>query len=221
MSPQDARRVRDLRVALKRAKPDDLLSLADCAIAWGVEKSRFVSVRNQIADFPDPRPATKEMGLRPNAIVYPARAAIEAMLGYAMRGERSAAAKAARIDAILGRSRKGEEPDALLSPNDLVKMNRLQAEIQERERDQRQYIPAAEVSAIAAEVFSELSDFLSTLANKVDPHGTLSAELRASIDEEASKALLSFHRRMKDMFAPDVDAAANREPARRSRRAPA
>ncbi len=221
MSPQDAKRVKDLRAALKRAGADDLLALDECALIWGVSKPRFVTVRNQIAAFPDARPAPKGLGLQPNAIVYPARAALEAMLEYAQRHETAAKAKVARTDAMLGRRRGADDAVTMHTPNELATINRTMIEIENREREQGLYIPLAEVQAVAADVFSEISDFVGGFTNKLDPHGVLAPDLRKRMDEIGREAQLSFHRRMRDMLGGDAVAEGNRDTSRRTRRAPA
>ena len=220
MNPQDAKRVKDLRAALRRAGPEDVLALEEVALIWGVSKARFVTVRNQIAAFPDARPAPKGLGLQPNAIVYPARVALEAMLEYAQRHETAAKAKAARTQAILGRARAADESIAMHTPNELAALNRTMIEMENREREQRLYIPVAEVQAVAADVFSEISDFVGGFTNKLDPHGVLAPDLRKRMDEVGREALLSFHRRMRDMLGGDAVAQGNRDTPYRARPAP-
>lgn len=216
MNVSDARRLNDLRAALKRAKPNDLLSLEDVALLWGTSKSRFVTVRDQMATFPTSIPAPKDMGLAPRAYVYPARAAIEAMIAHATRHEDIDRAKAARTAAILGERRAGGDETPLHRVNELQTLNRMAAEIEERERAQGEYVPRADVAAVAGEVFSEISEFFGILSNKLDPHGELAAELRARIDALGREALLRFHARMKDMLEPDAVAKANRDQADRA-----
>lgn len=213
MNVSDARRLNDLRVALKRAKPNDLLSLDDVALLWGTSKSRFVTQREQMANFPAPAPAPKEMGLAPRAYVYPARAAIEAMIAYANRHEDLDKAKAARTAAMLGQRRGAIDAAPLHNVNELQTVNRLAAEIEERERTQGLYIPVADVAAVAGELFSELSEFVSELANRIDPHGALPPGVRLLIADQGKEALLLIHRRLKDMLRADAVAETNRDPA--------
>lgn len=216
MNLDDARRISDLKAALKRAGVDSLLSLDDLALIWGTAKSRFVTVRNQIPGFPDPILAPKEMRLPPKAFAYPARAAIEAMLAFANRHEDADRAKAERTAAILGQRRDGTDQAPLHRVNELQVLNRLAAEIEEREREQGLYIPRGDVAAIAGDVFSELSDFFATLSNKIDPHGELPPEVRDKVDELGSAELLRLHARMKDMLEPDAVTDRNRDQAHRT-----
>lgn len=216
MNVDDARRLNDLRAALKRVKPNELFSLDDVALLWGTSKSRFVTVRDQMATFPAPQPAPKEMGLAPKAYVYPARAAIEAMLAHATRHEDIDRAKAERTAAMLGQRRVEGDAAPLHNVNELQTVNRLAAEIEERERAQGLYIPVAEVAAVAGELFSELSEFVSELANRIDPHGSLAPDVRLLIADQGKEALLLLHRRLKDMLRADAVAKTNRDQADRA-----
>lgn len=220
MNVDDARRISDLRAALKRSKADALLSLEDVALLWGTAKSRFVTVRNQIADFPAPIPAPKAMGLPPKAYAYPARPAIEAMLAYANRHDDLDRAKAERTALILGQRRGRDDQTPLHKVNELQVLNRLAAELEARERAQGEYVASADVASVAGEVFSEISDFFATLSNKIDPHGELPPEVRKLVDDLGSSALLRLHGRMKDMLDSDAVTETNRDQADRAGKSP-
>lgn len=212
MTVDDARRVSDLKAALKRARPGALLSLDDLALLWGTSKARFVTTRNTIAGFPDPMPAPKEMRLAPKAYVYPARPAIQAMLAYANRHQDLDRAKAERTAAMMG-ERRCVDSAPLHRISELQTINRMMAEIEERERLQGEYVPATDVAAVAGEIFSEVSETFASLSNKVDPHGEFPAELRLRMDEQGRAALLRLHRRMKDMLEADAVPNRNRDQA--------
>lgn len=213
MNPDDVKRISDLRAALKRAKPDKLLSLDEVSLLWGTSKARFVTVRNSMTGFPDPMPAPKEMRLAPKAFVYPARKAIDAMLAHATRHDDLDRAKAERTAAMMGERRAADSAMPLHRINELQTINRMMAEMEERERQQGAYISANDVAAIAGEIFSEISEFFATLSNKIDPHGTVAADQRTRIDELARAALLRFHSRMKDMLEADAVPGRNRDQA--------
>lgn len=204
----------DLKAALRRVKPDDFLELEHVALLWGTTKQRFVTVRNGMADFPDPLPG------QGNKYIYPARKAITAMLAYETRHDDAAKVRAARTNAILGRggSRKGGDEAASHTVNELATLARMRAEIEEQEREQGFYVPVAEVAAVAGEVFEAISEFMGTLANKMDPHGLWPAELRAQIEVQGADALLQLHRKMKNVLSPDAKPRSNRTTTGRPRR---
>lgn len=211
MDARDARRLKDLRAALKRAKADDLLSTEELALKWGTSKARFVTVMKDMAGMPEPQRAPRDVGYRANTLVYPAGAALEAMIAYLCRHEAGAKAKAARTAALLGRGNRASPDVPLHSVTELATMNRMMSEIEERERAQGEYIPKADVAVTIGNVFSELSDFCSALAGKVDPHGELNASLRAAMDKQAKDLLLQLHRKLKHLLAPDAVADRNRD----------
>ncbi len=210
-------RRRDIAAALKRAKPGDHLTLQDIALVWGVTKQRFVTVRNQMADFPDPLPG------QGNVYIYPAKQALEAMLAHETRHDDAARARQKRTALILGHVARGRAAEDIgaYTPNDLSTLARLAADTEQRERDQGLYVPVAEVAALAGEIFGEISEFMGGLANMVDPHGLLPPSTRAQIDSGGSEALLGLHRRMKDMLSPDAKPRGNRTASVRTRRAQA
>lgn len=224
--PNLARRS-DLKAALKRAGTDDLLTLDACAVLWGVVKTRFVNVRNDIEatiGWPQPQPGPR------NSFLYPAKEAIEKMLAYEMRHDDLAADRQKRIDKILGRTRRvgSKSPsDGYAMPvNEMATIHRLATEIEVRERNQRLYIPAAEVSATCGEVFAIFSEFCGDLDNRCDPNGELPAETRRRIRELGFDLQLRIHGEIKELLAADADTgstdlARNRAPANRSRRASA
>ena len=194
----------DIKAALKRVKPDQELGLDELAHIYGATKGPFVTAKKQMVGFPAPI-------LRGTSHFYNGRAALQAMLDYDMRNDAAAQQREKRAAAILGTThREREEAAAGFNPRDLQILNRMATEVEERERAQRMYIPAAEVSAIAGEVFSSLSEFMAGLSNKVDPNGLLDARLRNIIDKEGHDALLGFHRRLAVLLDADVEPAADR-----------
>lgn len=212
-APSNPNRLPDIKSALRRAKPADQLSLEALAVIYGTSKQRFVTVKNAMPGFPSPI-------AQGTSHVFPAKAALQAMLNWETRHHAAAAAKADRQNAILGKikpERAQAIADAAIPVRDLAIMSRLAAETEERERDQRLYIPAAEVERTASDVFSELSEFMAGLSNKVDPNGLLDATIRALIDDGSAKALLGFHARMKTLLNANADTSRSGKPSNRAR----
>lgn len=190
----------DIAAALKRAKQGDMISLEDCAYIWGTTKGPFVTAKKNMVGFP---PAV----LQGTSHTYDAKRALKAMLDYAQRNDTVAAERERRTNAILGnltRERQNQISATGLPARELQILNRLAAEIEERERMQREYIPAAEVARVAGDVFSELSEFMGGLSNAIDPNGLLDPNLRALIDTNSGSALLGFHRKLKVLLDADV-----------------
>lgn len=215
------KRIQDLEAALKRAKPKDTLRLDELALLWGVTKPRFVTVRNTMADYPAPQPGAG------NEYVYPARKAINVMLAHERRHEKAAQARQDRANEIMGAGkRKGSPEAAFWSPTEMATLNRLAADIEERERAQGLFVPIAEVQAIALTIFSEFSDLCSRMPNVVDPHGALPVATRQLIDKNAKQALVHIHGTLKHILAADVEprdpgttaSGARAAPARRQRK---
>ena len=187
-----------LKRSLGRLKDDDLLSLENLAALWGTSKARFVTVRNRMETFPNPIPG------QGNSYVYMAKLAVQAMYDYETRADREVQARLARTNTILGRTERTVHADPLHTPNELVALNRLAAEIEAREREQGIYVPVAENARVAGEVFSMISEFMAQLPNQVDPHGLLDPDIRTRIKSGADEALLRFHRSMRDMLTADA-----------------
>lgn len=198
----DAQRLSDIKEMLKRAKPKDEVSLVELAAIWGTTKPRFVNKRAEIADFPEP------MRVEKNAHIFPLKAALTAMKNYLERHQNESAAKAALRDRLIGVGAAKKTADNVvdnLSVTELVKLNQLAFDLEERERKKRIYIAAAEVERLASMIFSEISNFLSNLSKRVDPHGRLPGAIRKHIDSMATKVLLSIHGRIKALLQADAD----------------
>jgi hypothetical protein len=200
------KRRKDIADALARSSPRAKLTLEAIAIIWGTTKQRFVTVRDQMAKFPQPQ---KGEG---NEYVYSARLALKAMLAHEKRFDNAAAARAKTTALILGQGRRENEDDTLSrhTPSQLATLSRLRAEVEERERAQGLFVQRSEVAQVCGDVFAEISDFCSRLSNEVDPHGILEPAVRSKIDKGAHEALLRVHRIMKDMLSEDVRPAAPR-----------
>lgn len=195
-------RVRDIQAALKRAKPGDELSLAECAMIWGIGKGSFVNVRERMGKFPAPKPGAG------NSILYPARQALEAMLEYETRADAAERDRQKRAAAIMGMTggrgrRKAEE--VFLPPSEMLKLSRLRAEIEQREREQGLYAPIADLRNLLASVFGTLSETLGRLELKADPNGLWEPEVRQAVQAAGRECLLLIHAQVSDMLGPDAD----------------
>lgn len=211
-APSNPNRRSDIAAALKKARKNDMLTLASLAVVWGVHKSRFVSVAQVIPNMPDPVPQGAVHH-------YPAQAALRAMLAYETRNDNAVKAREQRTAAILGGTKTDRAAAAaqpLIPPRDLATLARLAAEVEERERAQRLFIPSNEVERIAGEVFSLISEFVAEFSNAIDPNGLLDPALRAIVQKNADDALLRFHATMKPILVPHAVAGANRTKAGRS-----
>ena len=205
----NAQRLIDLKAALASAKPKDVLSLADCAALWGVTKPRFVNKRAEIADFPD------ASVIEGNAHFYPAKPTIKAMIAHLERHQQAQADRVKSQARLIGKGRHAEVL-AQHTPAELATLNRLRADLESDEREQGLYCPIAEQQQVAGEVFSELSEFMSTLSNQIDPHGRLAPDVRTTIDSKAHEALLKFHARMRGLLSGDALHPGTRAPDRTS-----
>jgi hypothetical protein len=202
-----------IAAALKRCKADSMLSLEDLAEIWGVVKSRFVTVKNKMPDFPPPIP-------QGTSHIFEARTALKAMQAFERRHDDAAQKLKKTTDAILGNVRTGrlDQIDTGHTPRDLSVLSRLAAEAEERERAQREYIPKAEVAQRVGDVFEEISNFCSRLSNEIDPHGRLDPKVRAKIDERAAEALRRSNKILKDLLSPDANQGSSGKPPRRARK---
>lgn len=205
----NADRLVDLKAALKAAKKTDMMPLAACAALWGVTKPRFVNKRAEIADFPEGIPG------KGNSLDYPAIPAIKAMIAYLERHQQAAQDRVKSQARLIGRGRHAEVL-AQHTPAELATLNRLRADLENDERAQGLYCPIAEQQRVAGEVFSEISEFCSTLSNEIDPHGRLAPEIRTMIDTKAHERLLRFYAQMKGLLSGDALHPGTRAPDRKT-----
>ena len=212
----DQKRLTDLKAALKAAKPKDRVTLEDCAALWGVVKARFVTVAKNFPNWPD------KVAVEGNKHLFPAKKAIQSMIGYLERHQANEKHRSSELAAMIGSTdQMAEQITGGFSIAELAKANQLAAELEQRQRDQGLYIPVDDVQRTIGNVFSEISEFMSDLANVVDPHGRLPAETRALVNSNAHEHLLSLHAKLKGMLSPDVVSARDPEPAKKPRKPPA
>lgn len=204
----DPERLIDFKAKLKTAKKTDEAGLREFAAMWGVSKPRFVNKRAEIADFPDP---VRKQG---NTDVYLLIPCLKAMIAHLERHKTAQVEKAVRQKKLTPRA--AAENVESLPVADLVRLNTLAADVEQREREQGLYIPAADVERVAGFVFSSLSNLLSNLAKRIDPHGRLPAATRKLIDDEGHKQLLSLHAEIKRLVKPDADPRRSRVAARKT-----
>lgn len=206
----DPQRMRDFKALLPRLKPEDEFSLGDLAALWGVVKPRIVNKMKSFTDFPSPR-------AEGNKHFYPARESVQAMLDY-LEGHQAAAVEKAKRNAKLLGVQDLEASMLNYTTAELVQLNRLQIELEQRAHDQSQYVAVSEVSQIAGVIFSEISEFMSSLSNDIDPHGKLDPGIRQLIDTKAHERLLKLHSQMKALLTDHVDEGTDRPAAGRSRK---
>lgn len=195
--PNQARR-KDIEAAITAAKPKDMLTLEALAVIWGTSKTNFVNAKTQMADFPAPI-----VGLK-NSHSYPARKALSVMLAHEKRHDAMKAEKRDRTAAMAGTGPRKASAHDPLPINEMAAASRLAAETEERERAQREKIPADEVVSVASSIFSLCSARLSELDRQIDPNGRLDPSIRASLQTEGRNLLLLIHGEMKYMLSPDA-----------------
>lgn len=210
----DSKRLVDLKAALKKAKPKDLIKLEECASIWGTSKQRFVTKRREFVDFPEP---TEREG---NAFLYPLRPALEAMIAYIERHQQANTSKAKRLGELIGIDHMAEHMAGGFSVAELAKANQLAADLEQRQRDQGLYGSLTEIQRVCGLVFSEISELVSNLPNIVDPHGRLAPEVRDTIDKKGHEQLLRTYGNMKRLLAPDALDVTPRKETGKSRKAP-
>lgn len=187
-----------------------MLRLEELSNAWGTTKTNFVNVKNDISltiGFPVPKAGPN------NSHLYPALASLKKMLEYETRNDSENDARAKRAAEILGetgRRKRTVAQDFTHAPNELATLNRLAADIEARERAQRQYLLASEVANIAADAFSIMSETCSNLSNEIDPNGLLPVETRMAVDGAGRSLLIRIHKQMKELLDAD---SGNVEPA--------
>lgn len=191
-------RRKGLARTLKRVKDGEEISLEQLALLWRVTKPRFVNVKAQIPDFPNPSSKDGTTG----ALNYPARKALETLIAWEHRDDRVEAEKVSRHRRLLGASEDEEPPEdeVILPPSELLKYDQLSTSLQRREIEQGNLVRTADVSARAAEAFSILSGVCGSLANAADPNGLWDAEVRASVDLAGRDVLFRVHEQMSALF---------------------
>lgn len=206
----DSQRLVDLKAALKRAHHKHTCTLEDLASLWGVTKPRFVNKRREFHRFPE---HAEKVG---NAYLYPTRDALKAMIEYLEKHKEVSTSRAKRLGELIGTDQMAEHIAGGFSIAELAKANQLAAELEERQRDQGLYAPISEVHRVIGMVFSEISEFVSNLANVVDPHGKLPPSARATLDSKAHEELLRLHGNLKGMLSTNAVDSGTRKPARKS-----
>jgi hypothetical protein len=210
MSKSTIARKADLATAFKRFKKGEQISLEDLARLWGVTKARFINIRNDIQDFPDP------VGKQGNAHLYEAKAAIAALIRHESRNDAQVNAKSAKVARILGATVHAAEEEGALPAAEMLALARARAEIAKRLQEQGTLVKFSDVQQTAAEVFGEISQVLGKLSDSVDPNGKLSGQVRAIMDDLGKDLLLRMYNKLDDMLTDDVDSHTHRAtPARK------
>lgn len=199
----NSKRLVDLKAALKKAKPRDTIDLAGVAALWGVSKQRMVHKLKDVVDVP---PYTVEG----NRHLYPAKKFIQALINHIEGHEKASKARQARQRELIGGTASEIESEEEFSVQELVRMNQLAADIEQREINQGKRCLMSDVEHSAAIIFTPISQLLSNLSKHIDPHGKIDAKIRAKIDEAAKKALLQCHADIKRELQADVEPETSR-----------
>lgn len=206
--PTSTRRA-DLLAALKQFKKNEAISLEDLGALWGVSKARFVNVRNEIPDFPEP------IGKQGNALLYDARPAIECLVRRIEKTNKASSARSAKVAKILGGREAEVDDDDHLPPSEMLALSRAGAEIEKRRREQGQLVLASDLHEVAGQVFGYISQRLGKLSDSVDPNGRLPAGPRQTLDALGKDLLLRMHEDMSDMLGGNADHKPTRTAAAR------
>jgi hypothetical protein len=195
---------------------NETITLEDLARLWGVSKARFINIRSDIADFPDP------VGKQGNAILYePRRARAPAAPRNPQRSGDGRPIVEGRADP---RRRQGT------AMTKTTRCRRRNAGARPRRRRAPTSACASRGagsvhrrSAGRVEVFGEISSTLSKLSDVVDPNGKLPSHVRDLVDGGGKEVLLRIYNRLNDMLGWNADldvhpAAANRTRPDRARR---
>lgn len=211
MAKSSPTRRADLDAALKRFKKGESISLEDLGRLWGVSKARFVNVRNDIADFPE------HVGKQGNALLYPARPALESLLRHEKRHDSRVSARSAKVAKILGSRGDQAEEEGALPPSEMLALARAGAEIEKRRRLQGELMLGSAVAETAAQVFGYMSQTLGKLSDSVDPNGKLPGPTRTLLDGLGKDLLLRMHDDLSDMLGGNADAIPSRTAPARAR----
>jgi hypothetical protein len=193
----------DLQAAAKRFTKKDTISLEDVARLWGVSKARFVNVRNEIADFPEP------LGKEGNAYVYAAKPVVDCLLRHETRNDKLESSKASKVAQILGGTGDEHHHD-VLPPTEMLAMSRVRAEAERRMREQGLLVQFDEVQQTMATLFGYMSNVIGKLSDSVDPNGKLPGDVRARLDGLGKELLLRMYDDLNDMLADDANDATGR-----------
>jgi hypothetical protein len=215
-------RRKNLARAVKRAKKGEEISLEMLAHLWKVTKARFVNVKAQIENFPDPSSKDAKTG----ALSYPAVETLKAMVDWEHRDDAVAAEKVKRHRRLLGGGEDEAPPEdeIILPPSELLKYDQLSTSLQRREIEQNNLLRSADVAARAAEAFSKMASVCGSLANVTDPNGQWDPEVRASVDLAGRDLLFALHADMSSLFgdgeAPPVELPRATDEAPKPKRSP-
>jgi len=192
-----------LRRALRKVKPGDKWTLTEIAIVWGTTKQRFITVRKSIEDeFGFPPHEKAKSG---NDHLFEAKPALEAMLAYETRNDVVKKDRQQRLSRMVEGTKKPVAESFAMPARELLEVNRLAREVEEREIQQRELISFAEVQRTVGIAFSKISTFINELPSILDPNGELPAEITARLDAKARDALLSLHAEIKGLLTQDVE----------------
>ena len=211
----ETERLVDIKAALKAAKPKDETTLEELATVWGVTKPRFVTKKLEFVGFPD------KIRVEKNVHIFKLIPCLKAMIAHIERHLSVSKSKTKRLAELTGIDHMQAEQHGNLSIAEIAKANQIGTELEQRALDQGLYVPILDVQRDVGQVFSLMSEFYSTAANRLDPHGRLlTPEMRAALEKNAHDSLLEMHSILKAWLSGDVDGTPTGSAARRDRKAP-
>lgn len=192
-------RLKRLRGAMAKAGAKDLLSGKQLAELVGISQARFSAMRQSVKGMPAGRSEGK-------AILYPAKAALKAIIAHYDRPETEAEARKATVARMLSGStakagKAAPEPDPrLLDPLGYKRLVDAHAVTTEQMQRQRQLVAMDEVRDLITGIYTTMSHFLSSLPNLIDPGGKLPSEQRKRLEEGCRDQQLDLHNRVKSVI---------------------
>lgn len=195
-------RRQSLKIALEKADQHDLVGLDFLAGLWGVSKPRFVNVKRELEQHYDFPQFQQGPG---NTHLYPAKAAIEVLLNWETRNDNHQRSKIDQSRRILGLTddAKAESALSIHSPQELLILSRLNADLRQQERDQGLWLRVEDVSSTTAEVFFMISEVLSDLDNQLDPNGFFEPTIRIKLKDLGHGLLNKVHDGLKVLLDAD------------------
>lgn len=189
-------KVARLRAACAKAKPKAELSGKDLAALMDVSPARFSAMRQVIKGLPEPRTEGKSN-------LFPARAALKAIIAHYDRPdtvERQRKATVARM--VKGAKAEAQEPETkLLDPLGYKRLIDAHAVRTEQIQKQGHLADMADVRDIVTNLYTSMSQFLSSLPNAIDPGGKLPPEQRARTEAKCRDQQLALHNIVRKIVA--------------------
>lgn len=206
-TPTDPKRLPRLKAALKRFGDDDRISHKDAAKLYGVAPARFTTLIK--ARFPEFPAAERH---EDKTHWYAARAAAQSMIAYCQGAGAKAQAANARANVILNRVAEDvaaappPPPEPVVMPMSAAEIDRMasaETRIWRLAKEKGQYVPRADVEALAQRFLSALPRGIMQFPSRVDPNGTLPPNIRKSLERSCRDLTLELHEILADFVKSD------------------